>query len=56
MREALADDQRHFRQLVVKGKPTLAELTIALLPFFALGTAGLQRASLPGSGIVLRID
>jgi len=56
MRKALADDQRKLCQLVAQGKPTFAELTIALLSFLAFGTAGLQRPSLPRSGIVIRID
>ena len=42
MSDALADDQRDLRELVLQRKAALAELAIVFLPLLAFGTAGLQ--------------
>ena len=42
MSDALADDQRDLRELVLQRKAALAELAVVFLPLLAFGTAGLQ--------------
>ena len=56
MSDALTDDQRDLRHLVVEGKAALAELPIALLPFRAFGPAGLERPPFASGGVVLGTD